>query len=107
FDSSTSRIALSDVVPLPAEIERVRTVDGGLELGRIAGALERQGRIPLPVDPFAIPKGLAHSVELLSSDDGPDVQLEVGDAQVERVVPTRTGLAALVQVRGKATVVFR
>lgn len=107
FDDSSGRIILSDVSPVPSELARLRAIVPALDLHLVASLIEERGQVAPSVDPFAIPKGLERSVELLASDDGPDVRLAVADALVEHVVPTPTGVAALVEVRGKAQVVLR
>ena len=106
FDDSSGRIILSNVSPLPSEVERLHALDPSLDLHLVARCLER-GQVAPAVDPFTIPKGLERSVELLASDDGPDVRITVADARVDRVVSTRSGVAAVVEVIGNAQVVLR
>jgi len=107
FDQTSGRIVLSEVAPLPQETSRVRALDPTLDLHQMAAILQHRGRIALPVDPFAIPQGLERSVELLASKEGPDVQLDVSEAAVDRVIVTGDGVAAIVNVHGNANVVLR
>lgn len=105
FDPPSGRIRLAQVTP----IQHVRrsTALPIQELQRITATIQANASIALPVDPTAMPSGLERAVELLSSDDGPDVRVTVDDVNVERVVVTSNGLAALVSVRGSADVVIR
>jgi hypothetical protein len=107
YHRESTRIHLSEVQPVPSEIERAAHLDPELDLHRIARILESRATIPLPIDPSTIPAGLDRAVELLSPQDGPDVRVRVGEASVSRIDVTPTGLAAIVHVTGSAHIVLK
>ncbi len=106
FDEGSGRVRLSGVAPMASEVSRVGTIDRGLDLARIARAVEARASIPLPVDPSTIPLGLERAVELLAPKQGPEVRLQVRDATVRSVDVTPEGVAAIVHVQGEAHVVL-
>lgn len=107
YDEASGRVHLSEVTPLPSEIQRIARLDPDLDLDRIAQILQSRGTVPLPIDPSTIPAGLDRAVELLSPRESPDVRMGVGEASVSRVAVTPTGLAVVVHVSGSAQIVLK
>ncbi len=107
FHEASGRIALSRVAPLPAEIERTRAHDPSLDLHDFARQIERLARVELPVDPFAIPKGIERSVEIIGAEPHARVRVSTEPTTIDHVAATRTGIAVVSSVRGTARVVIR
>lgn len=105
FHQASGRVHLSEVTPLPSEIQRIGSLDPDLDLQRIAKILESRGTVSLPIDPSTLPAGLDRAVELLSPKEGPDVRTGA-EASVSRVVVTPTGFAVVVYVSGSAQIVL-
>ena len=107
FDATSSRLRLSNVRPAPGETARAHSVDPNLSLQTFVDELTVNASIPLPLDPFGLPRGVERAVAMLASDQGPEVRVNVPDTEVRDVRVTATGVATFVHVRGSAEVVLR
>lgn len=102
FDSRSNRLLLTQVRPIVPASSPLRH-----RLDAVARAIETAVSVPLPVHVDDVPRGLERAVRLLQSSSGPEVVVRTDPPRVSSVLPTPSGIAVVVQVRGAADVIVR
>lgn len=106
---AVGEVRFPSLAPEIGEVERAKAAAPGLDVDALARAVAEKLRLPPRLDVAAVPRRIDRTARaLLPHDDaGPDVEVTMRDARIERAEVTPRGLSVVLVATGSATVRLR